>query len=492
MRKIITTMLVLLKTAGYILAAASTNDPFNAVVKINAVYCTPNFKRPWVKKPQYQGSGTGVVIGGNRILTNAHNVADSICLTVIKQNEGNSVIAKVESIDHQCDLAILSVEDKSFFANITPFELGETPPVQTQVFAVGYPLGGDGLSITQGIISRIEVMRYSHSLTDSLLAAQIDAALNPGNSGGPIIYDGKLVGIAFQGAGNGLGYMIHSEIIQHFLKDLEDGNVDGFGDLQASMMSLENLDTRNSLKMKEGQSGVFLYDVPKIPNIERDLQDEDVILSIDDNKIMNNGNILTREGTNRFFTTLIHSKQMGESVKLKILRRGIEKEISIKPLKYCDRVIPKLYDKSPSMLMIGGLVFTPLSLSYLEECNDGGSTPTGLSVEYGKPKSSIDEEVVILTEILGDEVNLGYQSYSNIILEEVNGKKILNMKDLSEVIETMNEGFMTFRFKDKIQIVLDIKKMKESMNRIMDNYGLSSSKSKDLEIKDYHNSQMQK
>lgn len=458
------------------------NDPSNAILKINAVYCQPNFSRPWIKRSQYQGSGSAVVIEGNRILTNAHNVANATYITVTKQNQGTPITAKLESVDHQCDLAILSVEEEGFFDDITPLKIGKTPPVKTQVLAIGYPIGGDGLSVTQGIISRIELMRYAHSMTDSLLAAQIDAAINSGNSGGPIIYDGKVVGIAFQvvHGRNGLGYMIHSEIIEHFLKDLEDGKVDGFGDFQVRLMGLENPDTRNFYKMKKNQSGILVYKSQKIPNVEMAIMPNDVILSIDGFNIMNNGNIRISDGSNRFFSSVIHSKQMDEKVSVKILRDGKEMELSASPIKYCDKISPQTFDVIPSMFTVGGFVFTPLSWNYIEEAANYERDIDELMENIGKDKESADAEIIVLTEVLGDEVNMGYQGFSDMILEEINGKKILNMKDLANTIDALNEGFVTFKFKNKILMTLDIKKLKDALPRVLQNYSIPADRSKDL------------
>lgn len=460
---------------GLTLAAQVRENPLNAVVKINAVYCSPNYSRPWVKNPQNSGSGSGVVIAGNKILTNAHNITCATYITVKKENDGTPVTAKIDFVNHECDLALLSVEDKDFFNDITPMPLGETPPVRSQVLAVGYPMGGDGLSVTQGIISRIEIMQYAHSSMDSFLAAQLDAAINPGNSGGPVIYKGKIVGIAFQISrkGNALGYMIHSEIIRHFLDDIKDGKVDGFGTLQASILGLENADTRKFLKMEKSQSGVVVYKVAKVPNVEIPLKAGDVILSVDGKKIMNNGNIRTPNGENRFFTTVIDSKQMGESVNFELLRDGKKIDVKYYPAKYCDKIEPKLYEKLPSMFMIGGLVFTKLSFSYLDEWTKS-APPYELTEEVGKDRESADSELVVLSEVLGDEVNMGYQMFHDTILIEVNGIKIKNLKHLAGIIDGLQDGYATFKFKDKSFIILDVKKMKLARDRIMSNYGLTS------------------
>ena len=195
----------LLAVAGFsapLFGASAEPDPLSAVVKIESVITTPDYSIPWQNSPQTSCSGSGVVLRDKRILTNAHIVADSTLVTVRKKDDDTPFVAKVRFIDHECDLALLEVESPDFFADITPMELADTPPPQTQVIAAGYPIGGNGISLTQGIISRIEVIRYSHSLT-WLLAAQIDAAINPGSSGGPVICGGKVVGIAFQGNSRG-------------------------------------------------------------------------------------------------------------------------------------------------------------------------------------------------------------------------------------------------------------------------------------------------
>ena len=93
---------------------------------------------------------------------------------------------------------MLDVEDEGFWNGVPPLELGPLPRLQDSVAVVGYPVGGDTISVTAGVVSRIEVTDYSHGSSD-LLAIQIDAAINGGNSGGPVFNrSGQCVGIAFQ------------------------------------------------------------------------------------------------------------------------------------------------------------------------------------------------------------------------------------------------------------------------------------------------------
>ena len=146
---------VLLMAAGIF---AAENNPLNGIVKLEVRTSTPNYLAPW-QQVMDAATGSGVVIGNRRILTNAHNIANSTIITVRKHNTDTIYTAKVEFVDHGCDLATLLVNEPEFYRDITPFEIGETPPLQSEVLAIGYPIGGDGLSMTKGIVSRIETIQ---------------------------------------------------------------------------------------------------------------------------------------------------------------------------------------------------------------------------------------------------------------------------------------------------------------------------------------------
>src|SRR6185503_1712986 len=124
---------------------------------------------------------------------------------------------------------VLTVEDEHFFDNLEALEFGELPKVRSTVVTYGYPAGGEEISYTRGVVSRIELGPYSHIGNRRLLSVQTDAAINPGNSGGPVIQDDRVVGVAFQGI-SGLentGFFIPPPVIRHFLEDISDGRYDG-------------------------------------------------------------------------------------------------------------------------------------------------------------------------------------------------------------------------------------------------------------------------
>src|SRR5207244_9518614 len=123
------------------------------------------------------------------------------------------------------------------------------PDSKDPVMVYGYPTGGASLSITKGIISRIEFTGYSLSTLG--LRIQIDAAINPGNSGGPAVVNDEIVGLAFshlQTAQN-LSHMIPEEAIELFLQDVADGSYDGKPAMYDDLQTLENTAQRSTLTL---------------------------------------------------------------------------------------------------------------------------------------------------------------------------------------------------------------------------------------------------
>jgi len=170
-----------------------------SVVLIRCVKQGFDYVTPWKQKSMTQGVGSGFIIAGSRILTNAHNVSNWKYIELRKQNVARRYPARVAFVGHDCDLALLTVDDQTFFDDTIPLEFADIPKVNSTVSTYGFPLGGNRISVTEGVVSRIESDTYVHTGADSHLVIQTDAAINPGNSGGPVIQNGKVVGVAFQG-----------------------------------------------------------------------------------------------------------------------------------------------------------------------------------------------------------------------------------------------------------------------------------------------------
>src|SRR5438270_12431933 len=177
-------------------------------------------------------------------MTNAHVVSNTLYLTVEREGDPNKSPARVVFVAHDCDLALITVDSPEFFKNMVPLGFGGIPELESTVSAYGYPIGGERMSVTTGIVSRTDFQLYTHSSIDSHLAVQISAQINPGNSGGPVMQNRKVVGVAFQGysgdVAQGVAYMVPTPVISRFLKDVEDSRYDGYVDLGLTFAKLQN------------------------------------------------------------------------------------------------------------------------------------------------------------------------------------------------------------------------------------------------------------
>uniref|UniRef100_A0A803RBS4 Uncharacterized protein n=1 Tax=Cannabis sativa TaxID=3483 RepID=A0A803RBS4_CANSA len=263
----------------------------DSVVKIFTVSSGPNYFLPWQNKSQRESMGSGFVIHGKRILTNAHVVADHTFVLVRKHGSPTKYRAQVQAVGHECDLAILAVENEEFWEGVNPLELGDIPFLQEAVAVVGYPQGGDNISVTKGVVSRVEPTQYVHGATQ-LMAIQIDAAINPGNSGGPAIMAKKVVGVAFQnlsGAEN-IGYIIPVPVIKHFITGVEEsGKYVGFCSLGLSCQPTENVQLRNYFQMRKDMTGVLVSKINPLSDAHKILKKDDIILAFDGVPIANDG-----------------------------------------------------------------------------------------------------------------------------------------------------------------------------------------------------------
>lgn len=456
-------------------------NPMNAVVKIETETAKANIICPWISRPG-GGTGSGAVISGGRILTCAHCIADATFIRVRKHDEDGLYHAKVLFADHDADLALLAVEEESFMDGIAPLKIGSTPHVQDEVLAVGYPVGGNDISYTRGIVSRIEDMEYAHSL-QTLLGIQVDAAINHGNSGGPVLdtTTWKIAGIAFQGRGKeegeALGYIIPPDVIRHFLKDVKDGRVDGYSDFLFARGDLESPAKRRFCKMGEGLTGVTIDYVD--PVLDGDsVRKGDVLLEIDGRRISNNGRIRLDGGEARSLFHPIYMRQLGEKVPAKVLRGGETVETSITAAKKKQRIRGWMYDKKPDYLVYGGFVFTTVSYDYI------AAADPEFHDDVFREKAFDGDEPVVISCCFADKAVEGYLGCSRSLVRRVNGAKVRNLRHLAEMLDGLEGGFVTFGLdRDTewdVEIVVDAKEMREATKRVMERNMIPADRSEDL------------
>lgn len=449
----------------------------SSVIKIFTTSVKPNYYQPWQMRTQKFSTGSGVIIDGGYILTAAHVISNGVYVEVKKSINPKKFIAHVKWISHDADLALLEVEDQSFFEGTRPLKFGKIPHRQDGVAVYGYPQGGNEISITQGIISRIEQTLYVHSDFD-LLSLQIDAAINPGNSGGPVFdAQGNIVGIAMQSlsSADNIGYLVPTPVIKHFLDDIKDGHYDGFPDDGLYIQTMENNSLKEYYKMGD-RTGVVITKIVPGSSCDGYLKQDDILLAIDGVKVADDATIEMKENGRVAANYLIRSHHINESFQATILREGKELDIDI-PLKSLVTLIPFEHEQRPQYYIFGGLVFMPLSKNYLYEWgrNWGQKAPVQFVdiVKNGNFPSEERREIVFLQSILADRENAGY-GLSHAVVLKVNGIKINSFSSLINSIEDSTDKEVKITLQGGSIIVLNKEKALEANTRLLKRYGIKN------------------
>ncbi|KAL4633935.1 hypothetical protein ACB092_04G159700 [Castanea dentata] len=461
----------------------------DAVVKVFCVHTEPNFSLPWQRKRQYSSSSSGFIIAGRRILTNAHSVEHFTQVKLKKRGSDTKFLATVLAIGTECDIAMLTVDDDDFWEGVSPVEFGDLPALQDAVTVVGYPIGGDTISVTSGVVSRIEILSYVHGSTE-LLGLQIDAAINSGNSGGPAFNDkGNCVGIAFQSLKHedveNIGYVIPTPVIKHFIQDYEkNGGYTGFPILGVEWQKMENPDLRMSMGMKPDQKGVRIRRIDPTAPESTVLQPSDIILSFDGIDIANDGTVPFRHGERIGFSYLVTQKYTGDNAAIKVLRNSEILNFDI-DLATHKRLIPA-HNKGrpPSYYIIGGFVFTTVSVPYLR-------SEYGKEYEFEAPvklldkllhsmPQSPDEQLVVVSQVLVADINIGYEEIVNTQVLAFNGQPVKNLKSLATMVESCEDEFLKFDLDYQQIVVLRTKTAKEATLDILATHCIPSAMSDDL------------
>lgn len=457
----------------------------HSIIKITTVQQNLDFKRPWIYPQTQSISGSGFFVGNRHILTNAHVVANSRFITVQKDGDSKQYTAYVEYIAHDADLAVVTVTEKNFFNGLKAFSFGGVPDLHSPVSAVGYPTGGEQLAVTKGIVSRIDYSLYVHTNYHYHLLIQVDSAINPGASGGPVLQKGKVIGVVFQAfrAGQNIGYIIPVPVVQRFLKDIGSGPYKGHPELGVNTIPwmTDNASAAEFHKVNEGAKIAY---ISSWSPYKQDFHEGDILLAIDGQEIGSDGNIsLYNERIS--FEHLFDLKQIGESVTFKVQRKAKTLTLKLKAQVANEHPFNGLtYKKYPRFIIVGGLIFTELSQSYLEQVWGGEDWPrrVPLFLRYLQSYSDTIEDYakhrsfVLLAGRLPHEINMYSEGFEESIISAVDQTPIYSFDDFVKSVQNPTGKFLRFGFYNHDDaLFLPTEKLKESQQQIIETYRVEPS-----------------
>ena len=498
-RWIVAATLLLIALPGSSRAEPDEQTVRNAVVKIYSIQRGFSLTSPWKRLTSKTVSGSGVIISPTRILTNHHVVSVTTDVSVSLDGQSERLSATVEATAPGMDLAIIRLEEP-LPSDVVPLEIAdETPKPGSKIQVFGYPKGGATLSITEGVVSRIEHVRYRYRAYG--LRTQIDAPLNNGNSGGPMVADGKVVGIAFSGlsTGNDIGYSIPCEEIKLVLDDVEDGKYDGKPQLWANTQTLGSADMRRWLKMPAGETGIKFAAMP-IPVDDYPLKANDVITRIGDFDVNNLGRVDLNDSTQVSFVYAVERSAVDGKLPVTILRDGEKLELEVPVFTDPHYLLDYIIDQPPSYFVYGPIVFGVGSVEFLSSLDTlmsrGGSGARTASAvvagmqqtgnpyftrRYDRVKDS-DEQLVVVSKLIKNKMTRDVRVALPAVIRSINGTKVSNIRETAEVLSSLKDDLLVIEFEDNrsTTMVLSRKEIEKNHSQIMEDNGIVRSASKDL------------
>jgi S1-C subfamily serine protease len=460
------------------------------------VFCTaryPDLYKPWTKTAPAEVSGSGVVIDGKRILTNAHIVLYAGDVQVQANQGGDRIGATVETISPGIDLAVLKLDEEKFFDSHKPLlRAQDLPAIRDAVTVYGYPTGGTSLSVTRGIVSRIEFTTYNYPVSG--LRIQIDAAINPGNSGGPAVVGDKMVGLAFShlGGAENIGYIIPCEEIELFLKDVADGRYDGKPALYDHLQTLENPALRSFLKLDSSVRGMVVHQ-PFSDESSYPLKEWDVITKIGVTAIDDQGMVEVRPDLRVRFQYLVQRIAKNGKLPLEVIRGGKEIHVELPVSPDLPLAIPDWGGTYPSYFVVGPLVFSEATAQIVTGLTKGskGSEWMLALAAFGNPlitryndKAFFPQERVVFVSspFFPHKLSKGYSTPITHVVKSVNGVQIKNLAHLVGILRDLNDQFITIEFNARggEALVFPRKEMIDATNDILTDNGVRSQGSADM------------
>ncbi|MFN0127961.1 MAG: PDZ domain-containing protein [Verrucomicrobiales bacterium] len=447
-------LLAALILAPAALLANEVPSPDRSILRVNVTNQPYNFALPWQKRPPGSKQGLGALLDGRRVLVTAELIQDTTYLEFEVASSGRKLTARVATVDYEANLALLEPKEDpgNFFDGLVPFPLSSKPPKNGDRFEV-WQFESNGSPVTSGIT--FETSRLGRYFIEGSYFLQFDAngAVNyrEGSFTLPVIQDGHLAGMLLSyDSDDQVATILPFPIIRAFLDDAADGAYAGFPSFGVKFSPTLDEQLRTYLKLPEGSGGVMITGViPETSAAAAGLKEGDVLLEIGGHKLDARGNYQDPTWGLLAMGHLVKGAHtVGTELPMKVSRDGELLDLTLKLTRRAPKdflIEPYVFDRGPRYLILGGLVFSELTRTYLEafggEWRDRAPFEFVYAVENPeKFQRDGREKLVFLAGALPSQSTLGYEGVRGAFIEKVNGQVINEIKDLAAALQNPVDG----------------------------------------------------
>ncbi|MGC8744754.1 MAG: PDZ domain-containing protein [Verrucomicrobiia bacterium] len=477
-------LLIFFAIAGFLItgnanAASAVGDGWEkSIVTIEVSGIQYDFRQPWSKQPR-QVEKSGVVIGKGEILTTAQGLDSSIMVRLQRLGESRWWDAQIKWLDYHANLAIISAKDEKFFNGLKPSRLWETAPDKENLHIIHWK-GGNletrRVEFNQYVVDEAELspINYVQMELEPLSTQSLLPEI--------VISRGKVAGLTTGKTETGTR-AIPAPFIKYVLNALQKGNWRGLGYFSFYWQPSQNPALHQFLNLKGEPRGVVVINTSHLTNQTDSLKPLDIILEVDGFPVDSAGNYKDPDFGKLLLENLaVRNKFAGDTIWFKVWRDGKEQMVkfTLPPITYSEKLVPQqVFDREPEYLIVGGLVFQPLSEPYLKSFGSDWRKMAPFRLVYLDAKEATAEtpSLVILSLVLPDYFNIGYNEYRGLVVSKVNNIAVHTLKDMKSALNSPVDGYHIIEFQkgDSLcKMVIDAKNEPEITTKILKRFGIPS------------------
>jgi len=456
--------------------AAPDHSPWeHSLITLEVTHNVYDFLQPWSLHTE-EHRKSAVVVGPRQVLTTADHMANRTLVRAQKGGRGHWFNAEVLWIDYHANVALLTVGDAGFWQDLKPAALVDPVPTKGGVEVIRWRDGG--LESRKGDVNRVTVKRGKLTFIDHL-QLELTCEIKDAGWGEAVTLGKRLAGLVVYHDDNVLT-AIPAPFISHILEAHRHEPPHGLGFFAFVWQRAQNPALHHAFGQTADQGVVVIDPLPYGGN-EGALRAQDVLLQVDGFDIDSDGDYQDPDYGKLLLENLATRRHWaGDDVPLRIWRNGAVQEVKyhLPKVEYNVELVPQaVYDRPPEYLIVGGLVFQPLTEPYLRSW--GADWPRRVPFRLGyyeqekpTPKRS---EVVLLSMVLPDPYNVGYQDFRYLPVHTINGKTITRFQDAVAALQQPQDGFHVIELDrgDWLQkVVLDANMAEAATRRVLQRYNI--------------------
>ena len=424
---------------------------------------------------------TAVALRPGELLTTADGLPDHTQIRLQKGGRGKWYLGKLKWIDYHSNLALVDAQDADFWQGMKYGTLAAkttvTSPLQILRWRAGN-LESRRADFTQFTVHDSNLSWVHH------LHVEMDTELEGPGLSELLVSGGKVIGLV-SGREGKKTLAIPSSFIVPILDAWRKQSFKGLGYFDFVWQPGHNPSSLQYLGLTGEPRGVLVIDVPSVPGRTAALRPKDVLMTVDGFEIDTEGDYIDPDYGHLMLENLAtRGHWAGDVIKLRVFREGklIEVAYEIPKVEYSLELVPEGgFDKPPEYLVVGGLVFQPLTMALLKGFGENWERRAPFRLVYYRNEKAVAERPsrVVLSQVLPDAFNLGYQESRYVVVDKVNGKRVSKIADLEAAFEQPKDGFHVLEFAkgDSLQrIVLDASQTGAATQRVLRRYGIPAAK----------------